>query len=56
MRAQKFIQGLKTIALFDFIPTEYIFEKLGLTCEDGEGVCFEATPSDELVGVQRLVS
>ena len=51
--ALKFIQGLKMLALFEFIPYKEILIRLGLACETE---CPADIPDEERVGFQRLRS
>ena len=46
--ALKFIQALKTLALFEFIPYKEILIKLGLACEVE---CPVEIPEEERVGL-----
>ena len=50
--AREFILALKSLALFEFIPTKEILVHLNLACE---GDC-EDTPDGAKIGIQRLRS
>ena len=49
-KALKFIQGLKQLALFEFIPYEEILEWFGKACDK---LCFDQEP-DERIGTSRI--